>query len=227
MAKVSIVYHSGYGHTKVIAEAVVRGASSVPGTQVQLVSVEEIDKHWEALEASDAIVFGTPTYMGSVSGPFKLFMDASAKVWFEQKWKDKLAAGFTNSMGLSGDKLNTLQTLAIFAAQHGMLWVSLGEMVEPDGVNRLSSYLGAMTQAGNVPPDQEPGSADQATGRPWAGAWPRPRSAGPSPDRPGAGGWGRPPFGRTLRIGRRVLAHRTLGEFRADLSQETVLSMTL
>lgn len=164
MTKVSIVYHSGYGHTKVIAEAVVRGAVSVPGVQAQLVPVEEVEQHWDTLAASDAIIFGSPTYMGSVSGPFKMFMDASAKVWFEQTWKDKLSAGFTNSMGLSGDKLNTLQTLAIFAAQHSMLWVGLGEMVDPNGVNRLSSYLGAMTQAGNVPPDQEPGVADQATG---------------------------------------------------------------
>jgi len=94
VAKVSVVYHSGYGHTKVIAEAVVRGAQSVAGTQVELVSVEEAESHWGTLEAADAIIFGTPTYMGSVSGPFKMFMDASAKVWFEQKWKDKLAAGF-------------------------------------------------------------------------------------------------------------------------------------
>lgn len=164
MARIAIVYHSGYGHTKVIAEAVARGAASMPGTEATLVPVEEIERHWGTLEDSDAIVFGTPTYMGCVSGSFKMFMDATARIWAEQKWKDKLAAGFTNSMGLSGDKLNTLQTLAVFAAQHGMLWVGLGELVVPDGVNRLSSYLGAMTQAGNVPPDQEPGPADQATG---------------------------------------------------------------
>jgi len=164
MAKVSIVYHSGYGHTKVIAEAVARGAQAVAGTEVNLVPVEAVDQQWAALEGSDAIIFGSPTYMGSVSGPFKTFMDASAGAWFERKWQDKLAAGFTNSGGMSGDKLNTLQTLAIFGAQHGMLWVGLNEMVVPDGVNRLSSYLGAMTQAGNVGPELEPGSADQATG---------------------------------------------------------------
>jgi multimeric flavodoxin WrbA len=164
MAKVSIVYHSGFGHTKVIAEAVARGARQIAGTEVQVVPVESVEQHWGALEASDAIIFGSPTYMGTVSGPFKSFMDASAKTWFEQKWKDKLAAGFTNSGGLSGDKLNTLQTLAVFAAQHGMLWVGQAEAVVPGGVNRLSSYLGAMTQAGNVSPEEEPGSADQATG---------------------------------------------------------------
>lgn len=164
MAKVSVVYHSGFGHTKVIAQAVARGAGQVQGAEARLVAVEDVESQWDVLQDSDAIVFGTPTYMGSVSAPFKAFMDATAKLWFEQKWKDKLAAGFTNSGGMSGDKLNTLQTLAVFGAQHGMIWVGLGEMVVPDGVNRLSSYLGAMTQAGNVPPEQEPGSADQATG---------------------------------------------------------------
>ena len=164
MAKVSIVYHSGFGHTKVLAEAVARGARQVAGTEVNLLAVEQVDAQWDALEQSDAIIFGSPTYMGSVSGPFKTFMDASAKVWFEQKWRDKLAAGFTNSGGLSGDKLNTLQTLAIFGAQHGMIWVGQAEAVVPDGVNRLSSYLGVMAQSGNVAPELEPGPADQATG---------------------------------------------------------------
>lgn len=164
MAKVSVVYHSGFGHTKVIAQSVARGAEQVDGTDVDLIAVEDVDQKWEALEASDAIIFGSPTYMGSVSGPFKTFMDASAKIWFERKWQDKLAAGFTVSGGMSGDKLNTLQTLAVFGAQHGMIWVGQGESVVPDGVNRLSSYLGAMMQAGNVSPELEPGQADQATG---------------------------------------------------------------
>lgn len=164
MAKVTIVYHSGYGHTKVIADAVGRGAASVPGTEVQVVAVGDIEQHWEDLQASDALIFGSPTYMGSVSGPFKTFMDATARLWFERKWQDKLAAGFTNSGSPSGDKLNTLQTLAIFGAQHGMLWVGQAELRNPEGINRLGSHLGAMTTADNVPPEQEPNAADQATG---------------------------------------------------------------
>jgi NAD(P)H dehydrogenase (quinone) len=164
MAKVSVVFHSGFGHTKAMAEAVARGARDVDGTSVLLVPVEEVESRWADLEASDALVFGSPTYMGSVSGPFKTFMDATARIWLERRWQNKLGAGFTISGGMSGDKLNTLQTLAIFGAQHGMLWVGQNEMVEPDGVNRLSSYLGVMAQAGNVAPDQEPGPADLATG---------------------------------------------------------------
>jgi NAD(P)H dehydrogenase (quinone) len=166
MAKLSIVYHSGFGHTKVVAEQVKKGAESV-GAQVNLVSVDDLAKDqslWNPLDSSDAIVFGSPTYMGNVSGPFKMFADASSKAWFEQKWKDKLAAGFTCSGSPSGDKLNTLQSLMVLAMQHGMIWVGNAEMpYNEEGINRLGSFSGVMAQAGQVPPDQEPNEADRKT----------------------------------------------------------------
>jgi multimeric flavodoxin WrbA len=162
MTQISIVFHSGFGHTKVMAERVQAGAEAVPGTLVTLVPVEEIDTHWANLEAADAIVFGSPTYMGNVSGLFKMFMDASSKPWLEQKWKDKVAAGFTISGSPSGDKLNTLQSLMIFAMQHGMIWVGNAEMpYNEEGINRLGSFSGVMAQAGQVAPDIEPNEADR------------------------------------------------------------------
>ncbi len=162
MTRIAIVFHSGYGHTKVVAEQVQAGAESVPGTRATLIPVEDIDAHWTTLEAADAIVFGSPTYMGNVSGPFKLFMDASSKAWMERKWQDKLAAGFTISGSPSGDKLNTLQSLMIFAMQHGMVWVGNADLpYNEQGINRLGSFSGVMAQAGQVPPDQEPNAADR------------------------------------------------------------------
>jgi NAD(P)H dehydrogenase (quinone) len=162
MTQIAIVFHSGFGHTKVVAERVLAGAESIPGTQAQLVPVEEVDAHWADLEAADAIVFGSPTYMGNVSAPFKTFMDASSKPWLEQKWKDKLAAGFTISGSPSGDKLNTLQSLMIFAMQHGMVWIGNAEMpYNEEGINRLGSFTGLMAQAGQVAPDVEPNLADR------------------------------------------------------------------
>lgn len=162
MTQISVVYHSGFGHTKVVAEQVKAGAESVPDTQAHLIPVDEIDAHWADLEASDAIVFGSPTYMGNVSAPFKAFMDASSKPWMEQRWKDKLAAGFTISGSPSGDKLNTLQSLMIFAMQHGMVWVGNAEMpYNEEGINRLGSFMGVMAQAGQVAPDVEPNAADR------------------------------------------------------------------
>lgn len=169
MISVAIVYHSGYGHTKVIAESVARGVTQAGGSEVQLIPVEQADSHWDSLQAADAIIFGAPTYMGSASAPFKGFMDASSKQW--GKWRDKIAAGFTNSASQSGDKLATLTQLAIFAAQHQMIWTSLGLMPgnnssagTVEDLNRLGSFLGVMAQS-NADQGAEvaPPSADQRT----------------------------------------------------------------
>src|SRR5260221_3650580 len=171
MARIVMVYHSGYGHAAAQAEAVARGARSAASTAVQLVKVEDADRHWPDFAAADAIIFGAPTYMGSASAPFKTFMDASSKAWTSQEWKDKLAAGFTNSASQSGDKLSTLQQLAVFAAQHSMVWVGLGLLPgnnsskgSTDDLNRLGSFLGAMAQANaDQGPEQGPPAADLRT----------------------------------------------------------------
>jgi NAD(P)H dehydrogenase (quinone) len=169
--RLAVVYHSGFGHTRVQAEAVHRGAARVPGTAATLVPVDDVDAHWDALDSADAIVFGTPTYMAGPSAPFKTFLDATSPRWQEQRWRDKLAAGFTNSAGLNGDKLATLQSLALFAMQHGMVWVGLGLLPfdggDGDGsgdLNRLAAFLGAMAQSdADLPPTEAPPAADQRT----------------------------------------------------------------
>lgn len=151
---IAVAYHSGYGHTEAIAKSVAKGAAQ-GGATVSLVSVENLDElNWDTLNSADAIIFGSPTYMGSVSGQFKMFMDASSKVWFEQGWKDKLAAGFTVSASQSGDKLNTLIQMSVYAAQQGMIWAGTGMMPgnnssggSVEDQNRLGSFLGLMAQA--------------------------------------------------------------------------------
>lgn len=169
--RVAVAYHSGYGHTEVLAQAVAAGVENAGGTAIS-VPVGDLEAiNWEALAAADAIVFGSPTYMGSVSGPFKCFMDATSKVWYEQGWKDKLAAGFTNSGSLSGDKLNTLMQISVFAAQHSMLWVSLGVMNgnnssqgDPNSLNRVGGFLGAMaTSNTDQGPELAPPQCDRDT----------------------------------------------------------------
>lgn len=154
MTTVAVVYFSASGHTHLLAEAVAKGASDA-GAEAKLLRItgEQItagrwqdDEIMAALSGADAIVFGSPTYMGGVAAQFKAFLDAASSVWFTQGWKDKVAAGFTHSSSLSGDKQGTLIYLAINAAQHCMIWVGFGEMGAEDGTNRLGSYLGAMAQ---------------------------------------------------------------------------------
>ena len=126
MTKIAVVFHSGYGHTLRLAEAVAAGAGA------QLIPVDADgnlpEGGWDSLNAADAIIFGSPTYMGTVSWQFKKFADASSKAWFTQAWKDKIFAGFTNSATMNGDKLSTLHYLFTLAMQHSGIWVGTGLM---------------------------------------------------------------------------------------------------
>lgn len=145
---ISIVFHSGYGHTEKVAQAVAQGSG---GTLLAIDAQGELSPEaWEHLAASRAIVFGSPTYMGNVSWQFKKFADASVSVWAKQGWKDKLAAGFTNSAGINGDKLAALHAMFTLSQQHGMVWVGTGmppanaKASTRDDLNYLASFAGLM-----------------------------------------------------------------------------------
>src|SRR5580700_8509664 len=163
--KIVVVYHSGYGHTARIAEAVGRGAAAISGASVELVTAEEAPGRWGTLDGADAIIMGAPTYMGSLSAPFKAFMDATSHLQYgEKRWAGKIAAGFTNGASRGGDKQNSLVQLMTFAAQHQMHWVNLGlnygnnrSYTNEDILNRDSYTLGMagqsnMDQGGDVAP---------------------------------------------------------------------------
>jgi len=173
--RIAIVYHSGYGHTGRQAEAVRAGVEHVDGVEAMLLSVDRVERHWEDLNAAQAIIFGSPTYMGSVSASFKAFQEATSSTVLSKGylWKDKIAAGFTTSGSRSGDKLSTLIQLAIFAAQHGMHWVGLdlppancSSTGSEEDMNRLGFWLGAGAQANtDEGPETAPPESDLATAR--------------------------------------------------------------
>lgn len=156
-----IAYHSGFGHTEVLAAAVAEGARAA-GAHTRVVAVAEItDADWTALDAADGIVFGSPTYMGDVSAAFRTFLEATSRRCVEGLWRDKVAAGFSNSGSMSGDKLHSLMSLAVMAAQHHMHWVNLGlvggwnsSTGSREDSNRLGFWLGAGAQTDtDLPPN--------------------------------------------------------------------------
>jgi len=154
MTNIAVVYHSGYGHTHAIAEAVAAGAQSVAGVKASLVPVGEAEAREGELDAADAIIFGSPTYMGGVSADFAKFKDWTSKKWMARAWQDKLAAGFTVSASWGGDKQNTIYQLLTLAQQLGMVWVGLGlapgnnhSKGSSDDLNRTGASLGVMAQA--------------------------------------------------------------------------------
>lgn len=177
MSKIAIIYHTTYGHTKLQAEAVLRGAQGVASITAELYTVEEAAGQLDELDAADAIIFGCPTYMGSMSAGMKTFLEVAAKKWFTLAWKDKIAGAFTNSSSFSGDKLNTLVGLVINAMQHGMIFVGLGlmpsanrpeemsSMAGPsaEAHNRVGSFVGPMSASFQVNPPDAPGKGDLET----------------------------------------------------------------
>jgi multimeric flavodoxin WrbA len=172
MTNIAIVYHSGYGHTQAVAEAVAAGAQGVAGVKATLIPVGEAEGREAELDAADAIVFGSPTYMGGVSADFAKFKDWTSKKWVARAWQDKLAAGFTVSASWGGDKQNTLYQLLTLAQQQGMVWVGLGmapgynhSKGSPEDLNRTGASLGLMAQAHADQGDEGIGQSEFATAR--------------------------------------------------------------
>ncbi|MCI8211960.1 NADPH-dependent FMN reductase [Pseudomonas sp. S25] len=165
-----IVFHSGYGHTARMAAAVAEGA----GTGAVLVAIDAEgnvpEDAWQTLAHADAIIFGSPTYMGGPSWQFKKFADASSKPWFEGKWQNKIFGGFTNSASVNGDKLNTLEYFFLLSGQHAGVWVGLDikpanvKASKRDDLNRMGSYIAPMAQtpADASPEEMSPGDLDTA-----------------------------------------------------------------
>ncbi|GAB7191590.1 flavodoxin family protein [Kineococcus sp. NUM-3379] len=171
--RVVVAYHSGYGHTAKQAEAVARGAREAGDARVTLVDVSaDNDAAISAIDAADAVVFGSPTYMGAASAAFKQFAEATSEPWADGlRWQGKVAGGFTNSQNINGNKENTLIELFVLAAQHGMHWVTPGlyggwntTTGSTDDLNRLGAFTGAMAQSyGDAGPDQAPPQSDLDT----------------------------------------------------------------
>jgi multimeric flavodoxin WrbA len=158
----AIAYHSRFGHTAVLADAVAAGAGEA-GADVSVIALDRMtDADWDILDGADGIIFGSATYMGNVSAGFQTFAEQTGRRCLNGTWRDKVAAGFTNSGAKSGDKVNTLMSLAIFAAQHHMHWVNLGlgagwnsSAGSENDLNRLGFWLGAGAQTDvDAGPDQ-------------------------------------------------------------------------
>ena len=155
MPKIAVVHHTGYGHTLWLTKAVIEGVQHVDQASVIDVPVREAETRMDEIDQADAIIMGCPTYMGAVSAEMKKFMELTSRKYLEQAWSNKIAAGFTNSGGYAGDKLSTLMAMAVFAAQHGMTWVSLGLTTgcaaRDDDIdsarNATGAYLGAVSRS--------------------------------------------------------------------------------
>ena len=176
MTNVAIIYYSGYGHNAKLAEAIHAGAASAAGTTATLYRIDAEgnlpDASWESLAKADAVIYGSPTYMGGPAWQFKKFADASSKPWFTLAWKDKVAAGFTNSASVNGDKFSTIEYFWTLSQQRGQFWVGTGLQPSnkkehgPDDINWTAGYGGSLSiSPADASPDEAPGKGDLDTAR--------------------------------------------------------------
>jgi NAD(P)H dehydrogenase (quinone) len=158
MLRLALIDYSGAGATHQLATAIERGAGASGLVEVVLhrIAGSEIeqgrfrsDACLELVDSCEAVIFGSPTYMGRAAAQVKAFADASSDRWDAQRWAGKVAAGFTTGSCPSGDQLATLQYFAILAAQHGMVWTGLDIPggYDKQGRNRSGSQLGISAQS--------------------------------------------------------------------------------
>ena len=172
--KILIVYYSMYGHVHRMAEAVANGAREVRGTEVEMRRVpetlpDEILRKMGALEAqkafahvpictvdelaaADAVIFGTPTRFGNMSGQMRQFLDATGRLWKVGALVGKVGSVFTSSANQHGGQESTILSFHITLLHHGMIIAGLPYTFEGqmriDEITGGSPY-GASTIAGN------------------------------------------------------------------------------
>lgn len=172
MINIAVVYFTKTDVTGALAQSLVAGLNSVHDVNIithkiqghEIVEGRFVNHDiFTDLKDCDAIIFGTPTYMGGPSAQFKTFADATSDLWCEQEWSGKIAAGFTCGSAMNGDQTGTLQYFVTLANQHGMFWVGLdcAHGYKDHGVNRLGCQLGVVAHS----PDGEVHSSDLATAK--------------------------------------------------------------
>ena len=127
LVKVLVAYHSLSGNTERMAEAVVEGVKSVPGTKVLLKRVGKVTA--DDLFSADAVVVGSPVYWSNMSGEVKTFFDNwqfKFGVFPEFKMKDKIGAAFATGGQVSSGKEVTMLTILAAMLGNQMIVVSGG-----------------------------------------------------------------------------------------------------
>lgn len=184
MAKILVLYHSMYGHIEAMANAVAQGAREVAGAQVDLRRVPETMPEEafrqaggkadqaapvakpEDLANYDAIIFGTPTRFGNMTGQMRNFLDQTGGLWAQGKLVGKVGSVFTSSATQHGGQESTLLTFHPNLLHHGMVVVGLPYAEQRQmGIDEIKggSPYGASTIAGGsgerMPSEQELGMA--------------------------------------------------------------------
>jgi len=147
MARVLVLFYSTYGHVFQMAEAVAEGVRSVEGASVDVKQVPEtlsndILEKMGAAEAKkafehvpvaavddlaeyDAVIFGTPTRFGNMSGQMRNFLDATGGLWMNGSLIGKVGSVFVSTATQHGGQETTISSFHTTLLHHGMVIVGV------------------------------------------------------------------------------------------------------
>ncbi|MCB5269206.1 MAG: NAD(P)H:quinone oxidoreductase [Candidatus Cloacimonadaceae bacterium] len=145
--KILVLFYSAYGHIYQMAKAVVDGAKSVAGIEVDLKQVPETLSEdllrkigaYEARQAFkdipvaevgdlaeyDAIIFGAPTRYGMMAAQMKSYLDATGALWAKGALIGKIGSVFTSTGTQHGGQESTILSFHTVLLHHGMLIAGL------------------------------------------------------------------------------------------------------
>ncbi|WP_308388257.1 NAD(P)H:quinone oxidoreductase [Acidithiobacillus sp. AMEEHan] len=142
MSKILVLYHSLWGHVEQLAEAEAEGARSVPGVEVIIKRVPETldaekqtamhvkaqtaaEAHPHELGDYDAILFGTPTRFGNMSGQMRNFLDRTGGLWQQGALVGKVGSVFVSTASQHGGQESTILSFHPFLFHQGMIVVGV------------------------------------------------------------------------------------------------------
>jgi NAD(P)H dehydrogenase (quinone) len=144
--KILVVYYSLYGHTKKMADAVVKGirntgaeaslkrvAETLSPDIIEMMGAKEIQKELskvpvvttEDLDGANAVIFGSPTRFGNMCAQMKQFLDSTGGLWQAGKLIGKPGAVFTSTATQHGGQEATILSIHTVLLHHGMIIVGL------------------------------------------------------------------------------------------------------
>lgn len=146
-AKVLVTYYSTYGHTWKMAQAVEEGAKSVPGVEVRLRRIPELEEARKALSSqefyvqvqkqmedipevthddlrcADGIIWGIPTRYGNMPAQIKQFIDTTGGLWQNGELEDKATGIFVSTSTVHGGQESTVLTSLVPLLHLGLIFV--------------------------------------------------------------------------------------------------------
>lgn len=140
--KASIIYYSKTGTTKTAAEFIAEGIRKTGDIEVTLFPIDNVN--FDYVNSSDLVIMGSPTYMCSISGRMKSWLEENAK---NLALRGKLAGVFATEQYIHGGAENTMTILLTHLLVLGTMVYSggatLGDPVIHLGPVGMSQNIGS------------------------------------------------------------------------------------